>query len=53
MLKSGTLRSLVCVGLGAVLGLIAASGNFHLFQRADAAPPSEQHVNGRSPVGRR
>ena len=51
MLKSGVLRSLVCVGLGAMLGLIAASGNFHLFQRADAAPPSEQQINGRSPSG--
>ena len=45
MVKSGTLRSLVCVGLGSVLGLIAASGNFRLFERAVAAPPSEQHIN--------
>ena len=51
MLKSGALRSLVCVGLGAVLGLIAASGKFHLSQRADAASPSEQQINGRSPSG--
>ena len=51
MVNAGTLRSLVCVGLGAVLGLIAASGNFHLFQPAEAAPPSEQQINGRSPSG--
>lgn len=38
MVNRGTFRSLACVGLGAVLGLIAASADFNLFQRADAAP---------------
>jgi arylsulfatase A-like enzyme len=38
-MKIGTIQSLACAGLGAMLGVLAATGDFASFSRAGAVPP--------------
>ncbi len=45
MLKNSRVQMLLVLGLGAVLGYAAASGNFSAFQNADGAPPQETTVH--------
>ncbi len=49
-MKIGTIRSLACVGLGALLGFVAARTEITPSARADVAPRPGRQLPGGDPV---